>query len=141
MDISDDPRALRALLESSKRIAVVGCSPKPERDSHVIAKYLIGAGYDVIPVNPGQDRILGRACYPTVSAIPGGVDLVDVFRSPEHVPPVVEDAIAAGAKAVWLQLGVGNGEAEARAAGAGLAVVTERCIMVVHRALFSAGAR
>ena len=136
MDISNDPRAQRSLLETSRRIAVVGCSPKPDRDSHAIAKYLIDAGYDVVPVNPGQDSILGRKCYPDVKSIPGGVDIVDIFRSPEHVPPVVEDAIEAGAKAVWLQLGVGNEEAEERAIEAGLTVVSERCILVVHRALF-----
>ena len=136
MDISNDRRALRNLLETSKRIAVVGCSPKPERDSHRIAAYLIGAGYDAVPVNPGQSTILDRTCYPDVKSIPGGVDLVDVFRSPEQVPPVVEDAIAAKAKAVWLQLGVGNEEAEARASEAGLLVVAELCIMVVHRSLF-----
>jgi len=136
MDISNDRRALRNLLETSKRIAVVGCSPKPERDSHRIAAYLIEAGYDVVPVNPGQSTILDRTCYPDVKSIPGGVDLVDVFRSPEQVPPVVEDAIAAKAKAVWLQLGVGNEEAEARASEAGLLVVAELCIMVVHRSLF-----
>jgi predicted CoA-binding protein len=136
MDISTDSRALRNLLETAKRIAVVGCSPKPDRDSHRIAKYLIGAGYDVIPVNPGQDRLLGRDCYPDVASIPGGVDLVDVFRSPEHVPPVVEDAIKAKAPAIWLQLGVGNEEAEDRASEAGLQVVTELCIMVVHREMF-----
>lgn len=139
MDISNDSRALRSLLETSKRIAVVGCSPKPERDSHAIARYLIEAGYDVVPVNPGQSSILGRACHSDVKSIPGGVDIVDVFRSPEHVPPVVEDAIAAGAKAVWLQLGVGNEAAERRATDAGLLVVTERCIMVVHRSLFGLG--
>ena len=136
MNISNDSRALRNLLETSKRIAVVGCSPKPDRDSHVIARYLVGAGYDVVPVNPGQDKILGLKCYPDVKSIPGQVDIVDVFRSPEHVPPVVEDAIGAKAKAVWLQLGVGNEEAEERASKAGLIVVSEQCIMVVHRNLF-----
>lgn len=141
MDISNDPRALRNLLESARRIAVVGCSPKPDRDSHVIARYLIGAGYDVVPVNPGQSRILDRECYPDVTSIPGGVDIVDIFRSPEHVPPVVEEAIAAKAKAVWLQLGVGNEEAEKRASEAGLLVVSEQCIMVVHRSLFTGGRR
>jgi predicted CoA-binding protein len=137
MNISNDTRSLRNLLETTRRIAVVGCSPKPDRDSHAIAKYLIDAGYDVVPVNPGQDSILGRKCYPDVKSIPGGVDLVDVFRSPEHVPPVVEDAIDAGAKAIWLQLGVGNDDAERRASDAGLTVVSERCILVVHRALFA----
>ena len=136
MDISDDSRALRSLLETSKKIAVVGCSPKPERDSHMIARYLIEAGYDVVPVNPGQSKILDRKCYPDVVSIPGVVDIVDIFRSPDQVPPVVEDAIAAKAKAVWLQLGVGNEDAEDRASKAGLLVVSEQCIMVVHRNLF-----
>ena len=135
MDISNDPRALRNLLETSRRIAVVGCSPNPERDSHRIARYLIDAGYDVVPVNPGQTKILGRTCYPDVASIPGPVDIVDVFRSPEHVPPVVEEAISAKAKAVWLQLGVGHEGAEKRASEAGLLVVSELCIMVVHRGL------
>jgi len=136
MDITNDPRAVRNLLETARRIAVVGCSPKPERDSHVIARYLIGAGYDVVPVNPGQSRILDRDCYPDVASIPGGVDIVDIFRSPDQVPPVVEDAIRAKAKAVWMQLGVGNDDAARRASEAGLKVVSEQCIMVVHRALF-----
>ncbi|HZN62358.1 MAG TPA: CoA-binding protein [Planctomycetota bacterium] len=135
MDISNDPRALRNLLETSRRIAVVGCSPNPERDSHRIARYLIDAGYDVVPVNPGQTKILGRTCYPDVASIPGPVDIVDIFRSPEHVPPVVEEAISAKAKAVWLQLGVGHEGAEKRASEAGLLVVSELCIMVVHRGL------
>jgi len=135
MDISNDPRALRNLLETSRRIAVVGCSPNPERDSHMIARYLIDAGYDVVPVNPGQAKILGRTCYPDVASIPGPVDIVDIFRSPEHVPPVVEEAISAKAKAVWLQLGVGHEGAEKRASEAGLLVVSELCIMVVHRGL------
>ena|SRR5688572_32280816 len=136
MDISNDSRALRNLLETSRRIAVVGCSPKPERDSHAIAKYLIDSGYEVFPVNPGQAEILDRPCYPDVASIPGGVEIVDIFRSPEHVPPVVEDAIASKAKAVWLQLGVGNEDAERRASDAGLMVVSEQCILVVHRRLF-----
>jgi len=135
MDISNDPRALRNLLETSRRIAVVGCSPNPERDSHMIARYLIDAGYDAVPVNPGQTQILGRTCSPDVASIPGPVDIVDIFRSPEHVPPVVEEAISAKAKAVWLQLGVGHEGAEKRASEAGLLVVSELCIMVVHRGL------
>lgn len=138
MDITNDPRAVRSLLETARRIAVVGCSLKPDRDSHRIAKYLIGAGYDVVPVNPGQTRILERDCYPHVVSIPGGVDIVDIFRSPDQVPPVVEDAIAAKAKAVWMQLGVGNDEAAKRAGDAGLLVVMEQCIMVAHRSIFGA---
>ena len=135
MDISADRDAIRNLLQEARRIAVVGSSPNPARDSHAITKYLIDAGYDVIPVNPGQEEILGRKCYPTLSAVPGPVDIVDIFRSPEHVPPIVEEAIAAKAKSVWMQLGVGNAAAAKRAAEAGLKVVVERCIKVDHSAL------
>ncbi len=135
MDISNDDDAIRALLRTAKRIAVVGASPKPDRDSHRIARYLIEAGYEVIPVNPGQTEILGRRCYPDLASIPGKVDLVDVFRSPEHVPGVVEDALAAGAGALWLQLGAGHDGAVRRAAEAGMDVVSEQCIMVVHKVL------
>src|SRR5262245_8964094 len=135
MDISDDREALRTLLTTARRIAVVGSSPNPARDSHAITKYLIDAGYDVIPVNPGQEEILGRKCYPTLAAIPEPVDIVDIFRSPEHVPPIVEESIAAKAKAVWMQLGVGNIQAAHRATEAGLQVVVERCIKVDHSAL------
>lgn len=134
-DITDDRDGLRRLLESARRIAVVGVSPKPDRDSHIIARYLVDAGYDVIPVNPGQDRVLDRPCYPDLRSIPGAVDIVDIFRRPEHVPPIVEEAIASKAKAVWMQLEVGHPEAARRAVEAGLDVVVDRCIMVVHRSL------
>lgn len=135
MDISTDPRAVRNLLESSRRIAVVGCSPRPDRDSHMIARYLIDAGYDVVPVNPAHAKILGRTCHPDVASIPEPVDIVDIFRRPEHVPPIVEAAIAAKAKSVWMQLGVGNEEAAQRASEAGLLVVMEQCIRVAHGSL------
>jgi len=135
MDISDDTDALRRLLRTARRIAVVGCSPKPGRDSHDIAQFLIDSGYDVIPVNPGQTEIFGRPCYPSLKEVPGPVDIVDIFRSPEHVPPIVEEAIATKAKTVWMQLGVGHADAAKRAVEAGLDVVVERCIKVVHRQL------
>lgn len=134
-DISSDVAAIRRLLASARRIAVVGCSPNPSRDSHDVARYLIAAGYDVIPVNPGQDDLLGRRCYPDVSSIPEPVDIVDIFRRPEHVPEVVEEAVAARAGAVWMQLGVGNADAARRAVEAGLDVVVESCIKVAHEAL------
>lgn len=125
-DLSNDPDGMKRLLESARRIAVVGASPNPERDSHKIAKYLIDAGYDVIPVNPGQDEVLGRKCHPDVASIPGPVDIVDIFRRPEHVPPIVDEAIAAKAKAVWMQLGVGHAQAARKAADAGLHVVVDQ---------------
>ncbi len=135
MDISDDTEAIRQLLQSARSIAIVGCSPKPHRDSHDIAKYLIDAGYEVIPVNPGQDEILGRKCWPDVASIPEPVDIVNIFRRPEHVPPIVDAAIASKAKAVWMQLGVGHAESAERAAEAGLDVVVEKCIKVAHKVL------
>lgn len=135
MIITEDTDAVRALLTNARRIAVVGLSPKPERDSNMVAQYLIAAGYEVIPVNPGQTEILGRKCYPDVVSIPGTVDIVDVFRSPDAVPGIVEEAIQAKAKAVWLQLGAGHTEAARRAADAGLQVVVESCIKVAHGVL------
>lgn len=132
MDISDDPEAIRRVLVGSKTVAVVGCSPKPHRDSHRIAEYLIEKGYDVVPVNPGHDRILGRKCFPDLKSIGRKIDIVNVFRSPEHVPPIADEAIAIDAECLWLQLGVGHPQAVEKAAKAGLYVVSERCIMVDH---------
>ena len=132
MDISDDPEAIRRVLVGSKTVAVVGCSPKPQRDSHRIAAFLIDKGYDVIPVNPGHDKILGRRCFPDLRSVGRKIDIVNVFRSPEHVPPVAEEAIAIDAECLWLQLGVGHAQAAEKAANAGLYVVSERCIMVDH---------
>ncbi len=124
------------LLARVRVIAVVGASPKPHRDSHVVAAYLQAVGYRVIPVNPGHDEILGERCYPDLGSIPAAVqiDLVDVFRRPEHVPGVVEETITRGVPALWLQLGVGHPEAERRAREAGIEVVSERCIKVEDRA-------
>ena len=123
---------IRNILRNSKNIAVVGLSPKPDRPSHRVAAYLMAAGYTVIPVNPGQDEILGRTCYPNLRAVPRPIDLVDIFRLPEAVLPVVEDAIAVGAKYVWMQVGIVNEAAAARAEAAGLEVVMDRCTMVDH---------
>jgi predicted CoA-binding protein len=129
------PDARRALLEKARRVAVVGLSPKPDRDSNRIARYLIERGYDVIPVYPREETILGREVYRSVKDIPGGVDLVDVFRRGEDLPEVVEDALAAKAPALWFQLGCVHDESAARAVAAGLTVVMDRCIMVDHASL------
>lgn len=126
-----------ALLRGIRRIAVVGCSPKPWRDSHRVARYLIEVGYDIVPVNPEADEIFGLRVYPSVRDMPGPVDLVDIFRRSELVPPVVEDAIAAGAKAVWMQDGVIHAAAAQRAIAAGLVVVMDRCILRDHRAFLA----
>jgi len=135
MIISDDPEAIRRVLVGSRTIAVVGCSPKPDRDSYQIAKYLIEKGYDVVPVNPGQAEILGLKCYPDVKSIPRKVDIVDVFRAPEHIPPIAEDAVAAKAECLWLQTGIVHDDAARKASDAGLYVIQDRCISVAHRTL------
>lgn len=133
---------LRDALQDAQTIAVVGCSPRATRTSHVIAQYLQDAGYRVVPVNPHRDELLGEPCYPDVASIPADVqvDVVNVFRRPEHTPGVVEEtaqrAEATGQHPlVWTQLGVHHPDAEQRAEEAGLPYVANRCIMVDHRNL------
>ena len=135
MIISDDPEAVRRLLKGSKTIAVVGASPKPDRDSHQIAKALIDAGYDVIPVNPAATEILGQKCFPDLKSIPRKIDIVNVFRSPEHVPPIADEAVAVKAECLWLQSGIEHADAAKKASDAGLYVVQDRCIATCLRTL------
>jgi len=123
---------IRQILKDSKIIAVVGLSPKSHRPSHQVAQYLIDAGYTIIPVNPGQDIILGLPCYPKLRAIPTPVDMVDIFRRSDAVLPIVEDAIAIGAKFIWMQEGIVNEEAAAKAEAAGLTVIMDRCTKIDH---------
>jgi len=120
------------LLKAARTIAVVGLSPKPARPSNMVAAYLIGQGFEVIPVNPGHDEILGRTCYPDLASIPRKIDIVDIFRRSEDVGPIVEQAVAAGADAVWMQQGVVNEEAAEVAERGGLQVVMDRCIKIDH---------
>lgn len=126
---------LRALLIRARRIAVVGLSPDPTRPSHDVAAYLLRQGYDVIPVNPAVREVLGRRAYPDLAAVPGPVDIVNVFRRPEAVPEVADAAVGTGAGTLWLQLGVIHPDAARRARAAGLAVVMDRCLKVEHRRL------
>lgn len=126
---------LREIFESARTIAVVGMSPNSDRDSHVVGRYLHEAGYRVIPVNPVADEIIGLRCVASLRDLGEPVDVVDIFRRPEHVPAIVEDAIAVGAKVVWMQDGVVHEEAAARAREAGLAVVMDRCMLRDHRRL------
>jgi predicted CoA-binding protein len=123
---------IRRILKDSRTIAVVGLSPKPHRPSHQVARYLMRAGYTIIPVNPGQSTILGLPCYPNLRAIPTPVDMVDIFRRQKEVLPIVEDAIAIGARFVWMQEGIVNQEAAARAEAAGLVVIMDRCTKIDH---------
>jgi predicted CoA-binding protein len=113
-------------------IAVVGLSPKPERPSHYVSKYLQEHGYKIVPVNPGQKEILGEACWPAVADIPFPVEVVAVFRRPEEALAPILEAIAAKAKAVWLQDGVHHAEGERLARAAGLLVVSDDCLMRRH---------
>jgi predicted CoA-binding protein len=120
------------ILNFSRVVAVVGLSSKPGRPSYRVASYLKEQGYKIIPVNPEEKKILGELCYPDLASIPEPVDVVDVFRRPEEVLPIVEEAISIGAKAVWMQEGVINEEAAARAREAGLLVVMDKCMRKLH---------
>ena len=119
---------IRHLLETAKTIAVVGLSPKHDRASNGVSRGLQHFGYRIVPVNPGQSELLGEKCYPDLMSVPDGIDLVDVFRAPEHVAEVVEQCIARGFPAVWLQEGVVDEAAAERAQAAGIMVVMDRCI-------------
>jgi predicted CoA-binding protein len=123
------------ILNFSRVVAVVGLSSKPERPSHRAASYLKKQGYKIIPVNPAEKEILGELCYPDLASISESVDVVEVFRRSEEVPPIVEEAIRIGAKAVWMQEGVTNEEAAARAREAGLMVVMDKCMRKEHQKL------
>jgi predicted CoA-binding protein len=131
MKSSPDP--LLDILKESKSIAVVGISTNPLRASNEIAQYLLEAGYGVAGVNPGETEVLGRPCYARVEDIPDAVDIVDIFRKSEDVPPVVESAIRKGAKVIWMQQGIENQEAAEKALAAGMIVVMDSCILVEHR--------
>lgn len=120
------------ILQESHTVALVGASPDAERPSHRVFAYLKEQGYRVIPVNPLFSQILGETSYPDLAAIPEKVDVVDIFRRAEEVPPVVDQAIAIGAGAVWMQLGVINEAAASRAREAGLQVVMDRCMRKEH---------
>jgi uncharacterized protein len=127
---------IRKILEQ-KNIAVVGMSKNEGKPAHFVPKYLIEHGYNVIPVNPTITEVLGRKSYPSIADIPDEVDVVDVFRRSEDVPPVVNDAInKKGIKVIWMQSGIYNEEAERKAKENGIDVVFNRCMMVEHNQLF-----
>ena len=130
------PDEIKGILERSKIIAIVGLSPKEERDSNKVAKYLTEKGYDIVPVNPGQNEILGKECFKTLTDIPFKVDVVDLFLNPKRVPPVADQAIEIGAPVLWMQEGVIHHEAAQKAREAGLTVVMDRCTKKEHENLF-----
>ena len=125
----DDVRAdIKKILTRYRTVAIVGASPNPDRPSHRVADFLKKEGFHVIPVTPNADKVVGEKAYPDLASIPLPVEVVDIFRRPEDVMPIVEQAIAVGAKAVWMQEGIINEEAAARAREAGLTVVMDHCI-------------
>jgi uncharacterized protein len=127
---------IREILATPRTIAVVGCSPDPDRDSYRIAALLKAKGHKVIPVNPSCREILGERCFASVRDIPEPVEMVDVFRRPEFVEQIADEAIAVGAKILWLQLEVINKPAARKAQDAGLTVVMDRCPAIEYRRLF-----
>ena len=124
------------ILETYKRVAMVGLSSNPFRPSHFAAIYLLAHGYDVTPVNPRETEVLGRKSYASLREVPGPIEVVDIFRDPSAVPAIVEDAIALGAKVIWMQLGVVHEAAAERARAAGLEVVMDRCMKIEHARFF-----
>ncbi len=134
-----DDETLRQILREARTIAVVGLSADPERPSHQVASYLQRQGYRVIPVNPTIPEVLGEPSYPDLLSVPEPVDVVDVFRPARYVPEIVEQAIAKGARVIWMQLGVIHFEAAQRAREAGLLVVMDRCIKIEHQRLLGSG--
>ena len=137
-NLVEDEAGIRGILEESRRVAVLGIKPESRagQPAHYVARYLRDAGYEVVPVPvyyPDVTEILGEPVYREVSAVPGEVDLVDVFRRPKDIPPHVDDIIAKKPKAVWFQLGIRNDEAAERLARAGIRVVQNRCTMADHR--------
>ena len=130
-----DPDSITEILKSSKTIAVVGLSSKRLRPSFGVAAHLQAAGYRIIPVNPQETEVLGEKSYPRLEDIPKSqhIEIVDIFRRSEHIPPVVDSAIAVGAKVIWMQQGIENQNAAAKAHAAGLFVVEDACILIEHR--------
>jgi uncharacterized protein len=130
--VVDDIAGLRRILTECRVIAIVGLSASWHRPSYFAAKYMQEHGYRVIPVNPNYESILGETCHPSIAAIPGRVDIVDCFRKPGEMPALAREAVAKGAKVLWMQLGIRNDEAAKTAGDAGLAVVQDRCVKIEH---------
>jgi hypothetical protein len=130
---------VKRILQPPKTIAVVGLSDRPDRESNEVASYLQQQGYRIIPVNPTISEALGEKAYPSLREVPEPIDIVQIFRRSEDVPPIVEEAIAIRAPVVWMQSGIVNEEAATRAKAAGLTVVMDACLRSAHRALRASG--
>ncbi len=135
MNTLNETDTIRHILDHYRTVAVVGLSPKTHRDSYGVARYMQAQGWRIIPINPNATEILGEKAYPTLSeaARHTTIELVDVFRNSADVPPVVDEAIAIGAKAVWLQLGISHAAAAQKARDAGLLMVENKCLLVEYR--------
>ena len=129
------PAEIRDILQGARRIAVVGHSDDPGRDSYRVGRYLASQGYEVFAVNPNARSSPDLKFYPDLETVPGPIDIVDIFRRPEAIPAIVEQAIRLGAKTIWMQLGLADNAAAEKARAAGLRVVMSRCIMKDHRAI------
>ena len=129
---------VRLILERYRRLAVVGLSPRPDRPSHRAMVHMAANGYDITPVNPSCEEVLGYPCVASLeeAAGQGPLEIVDIFRRPEDIPPIVDEAIDLGAKVIWMQLGLTSPEAAARARDAGLEVVEDRCVKMEHCRFF-----
>ncbi len=132
MTLVDDIAGLRRILTRSRSIAVVGISANWYRPSYFAAKYMQDHGYQIFPVNPNYTEVLGRKCYPTIAAIPEPIDIVDCFRKSTEMVPLAHEAVAKGAKVLWMQLGIRNDEAAAIASAAGLEIVMNHCVKIEH---------
>jgi predicted CoA-binding protein len=130
---------IREILEETRNVAVVGLSPKESRPSFRVASYLKAVGYRIVPIRPGVNEVLGEKAYPSLTDIPSEIeiDVVDIFRRPEEVLPIVEEAIKRGAKTVWMQEGIINKEAAQKAIRAGMKVVMDRCMLKDHQRLLA----
>jgi predicted CoA-binding protein len=135
-----DPSAIKNILVSFRNIAVVGISAKPERPSNSVARYLLQHGFTIYPVNPVLEEVLGLPCFSSLSSIPvelsKKIEIVNIFRKSADVPPIIDEAIAIGAKVIWMQSGITNEDAAKKAITAGLLVVQNHCIAVEHQHLF-----
>ncbi len=128
---SDDP--IFDILTKYKTIAVVGLSSNPARPSYGVTEYMQSEGYHIIPVNPNETDVLGEPSYASLEEVPQKIEIVDIFRCPDQVPPVVDAAIRAGAKVIWMQLGIANQAAAEKARAAGITVVMDACILIEHK--------
>ena len=127
------------ILKSFRNIAMVGVSANADKPSNTVFRYLLAQGYNVIPVNPTIDEVLDKKCYPSLSAIPEKIEIVDIFRKSEDIPPIVDEAIKIGAKAVWMQEGIVNKPAAAKAESDGLLVVMDKCMRKEHMHMIEKG--